>query len=413
MGFFSRLTKRDAPVREPSAGGSERAASRGGGSWTSLSQLASAFRTLAGIKVNEESAMCLSAYYACIRAIAEDVAKLPLITYRRLARGKERATENPAYSLLSKSSMAARETVSHWALGWGNGYAEIGFDGGGRPAALFPIHPSRVTPKESGGELVYLVRNQDASQTAIPANRMLHIHGLGGDGRTGYSVLRFASESVGLGLASQGFGASFFGNGANGGTVIECVGKLSDTAFNRLRESWNERFVGVQNGNKPIILEEGMKTSRLAIPPEEAQFLETRQFTVEDICRWFRVPPHKVQHLLRASGWSTLDASNTDYVTDSLMPWLIRWEQELNRKLFFNSDEYFAEHLIAGLMRGDMKTRAEFYKGMFSIGVMSINDIRESENMNPVEDGDAYFVPSNITPLSIAVTGRVNSANAQ
>lgn len=412
MSFWNWFKRTDTPQA------TEPAVERGRGTWQNVNSFISAFKTFAGMRITEDSAMALSVYYACIRCISEDIAKLPLITYQRLARGKDRAFKHPNYASLhdspnpSMTSMSLRETITHWALGWGNGYAEIAFDAYMRPS-LYPIHPSRMSPVYGGNKVIYEVKNPDGTKTVFPQERILHIHGLGGDGLTGYSVLRYASESVGLGLAAQAFGSTFFGNGANGGTVLEYPGKMSDVAYERLRESWQERYVGVKNSNKPIILEEGAKFNRLAIPPEEAQFLETRQFNVEDICRWFRVPPHKVQHLLRAQGWSTLDASNTDYVTDTLMPWMVRWEQEIKRKLFLSDDEYYAEHLVNGMLRGDMKTRSEFYKGQFGIGAMCINDIREAENLNPVEGGDTYFVPSNMTPLELAVQGKVNSGNPQ
>lgn len=409
-----RLLKRLSNAYEVLRG---RAMVGGGGSWRSFGDLLNSIRSLSGIKVNSESAMALSAYYACIRAISEDVAKLPLITYRRLPRGKERAGNHLNYATLhdapnpNMSAMSFRETITHWALGWGNGYAEIAWNGYGSPV-LYLIHPSRVRVEQEGASLAYYIANENGTSLRMPPEKILHIHGLGCDGLTGYSVLRYAAESVGLGLAAQAFGSSFFGNGANGGSVLEHPAELSDKAYTRLRESWQEKYVGLKNANSPIILEGGAKFNRVSIPPDEAQFLETRQFNVEDICRWFRVPPYKVQNLLRAQGWSTLDATNTDYVTDTLLPWLVRWEQEIKRKLFVGDSEHYAEHLVNGLLRGDMKTRADFYRSQFGIGAMSINDIREAENQNPVDGGDTYFVPSNMTPLELAVQGKVNSGNA-
>lgn len=392
-----------------------------GGNWTSLNEYIANFKTLSGARVTESSAMGLSAYYACLRCIAEDIGKLPLITYRRLERGKERATNHANFAALhdapnpDMSAMSFRETLTHWALGWGNGFAEIATDGYGKPA-LFPIHPSRVRVRRSkaaAGGLVYAVRNEDGTEVAIPQGSMLHIHGLGGDGAVGYSVLRYAAESVGLGLSAQSFGAAFFGNGANAGSVLEHPGQMKPAAYERLRKEWTEIYTGTENANKPAILENGMKFNRISIPPNEAQFLETRQFNVEDICRWFRVPPHKVQHLMRAQGWSTLDASNTDYLTDTLLPWLVRWEQELKRKLFVGDNEHFAEHLVAGIMRGDMKTRSDYYRTQFAIGSLSVNDIREAENMNPVDGGDEHFVPLNMIPLRLAAEGRGNGGPNQ
>ncbi len=400
MSLFSRM-------RQTVGGWISGAASSVPNTWHSIGDFYNSIKSLAGIPVNPKTSMSLSVYYACIRNIAEDVGKLPLIVYKRLDQGKERATIHPVYKLLHESpstlmtSQSLRETITHWALGWGNGYAAITWNMGNVPE-LHPVHPSRVKPlrsKTNPNEVIYEVKNNDNTSDYINQKDMIHIHGLGTNGITGYSILNFAAESVGLGIAAQAFGATFFGNGANAGTVIQYPGEMGEKAYGRLRESWAEKYVGVQKSHKPIILEEGATFERLSIPPNEAQFLETREFNVEDICRWFRMPIHKVQHHKRAQGWSTIDASNTDYITDTLLTWLIRWEQEIQRKLFPGSEEFFAEHLVTALLRGDMKTRATFYRIQFMNGALSPNDIRRAENMNPVAGGDQYFVPANMKQL--------------
>ena len=367
-------------------------------------------RTLAGVHVTPASAMTLPTYWACIRAISEDIGKLPLLTYRRLdPRGKERAPEHPLYALLHDApnddmeSMTFRETLTHYALAWGNGYALIDRDSRLTPSALTPVHPSRVVVRrDDTGLLVYDIYGGDnvpgsvgVQWYRVRSDDMVHIRGLGAEGITGYSVAQLAAESLGLSLAAQTFGAAFFGNGAAMGGVLEHPGKLSDQAAKHLRESFESVYSGPENAGKVAILEEGMKYARLAIPPNDAQFLETRLFQVRDICRWFRVPLHKVGDLEFAT-YTNIEQQAIEYVTDTLMPWCVRWEQQLQRKLFGIQSSYFCEHALQGLMRGDQAARSQFYTSLFGVGVFSPNDIRELENMSPIgPEGDEYFIASN------------------
>jgi HK97 family phage portal protein len=367
-------------------------------------------RTLAGVNVTPASAMTLPTYYACIRAISEDIGKLPLITYRRLEpRGKERAPRHPLYALLHDApnddmeAMTFRETLTHYALSWGNGYALIDRDSRMQAVALHPVHPSRVVVRRDddgllvydiyGGELlpgsgleqVYRVRSDD----------MLHIRGMAAEGIVGYSVAQLAAESLGLSLAAQTFGAAFFGNGAAMSGVLEHPGKLSDQAAKHLRESFESVYSGPENSGKVGILEEGMKYARMAIPPNDAQFLETRLFQVREICRWFRLPPHKCGDLEFAT-YTNIEQQSIEYVTDTLMPWTVKWEQQLNRKLFGIRSEYFCEHALQGLLRGDMAARADFYTRMFGMAALSPNDVRDLENWPGIgHDGDTYFIAGN------------------
>ena len=381
---------------------------------------AGGMRTSAGIAVGPVTAMTLPIYYACLRNISEDVGKLPLHTYRRLARGKERAVDHPAYALLhdapnsDMSAMTFREVLTHHALAWGNGYAEIVFTPTNEVEALWPIHPSRVqVRRDEDGRLVYDVYGGDltlpggarAGVRRLRQENMLHIKGLGSEGYEGYSVLRLAAESLGMTLAAQTFGAAFFGNGTTIGAILTHPNTLSEKAVQRLRESWQTIYGGPSQAMKMAILEEGMKYERLGIPPEEAQFLETRVFQVEEICRWFRMPKSKIQDLTDST-YSNMEQQNLEYVPDTLMPWLVRFEQEFKRKIFADEPEYFAEHAVQGLLRGDQAARASFYKDLFGVGAISPNDIRELENMNSIgAQGDAYFVAANnFQPLEMVVS---------
>ena len=366
--------------------------------------------TQAGEVISSERALAISAYYACLRCISEDVAKLPLIVYRRMARGKERYREHPLYVRLhdqpndDMGSMEFRQLLQFWACGWGGGFAEIAWSGTG--AKLHPIHPSRVTinPSINGGGRIYSVANERAAPTFLQAENVFHLHGLGNE-LGGYSVARIAAESLGLTLAAQTFGSSFFGNGSTVNGVLTHPNHLGEGAQENLRKSWADRYGGPYNASKPAILEEGMKWERIGIPPEEAQFLETRMFQVEEVCRWFRMPPHKIQHLLRAT-FSNIAHQAIEYVVDTLTPWLTRWEQEIQRKLFVGEPDLFAEHLTLGLLRGDEAARVAFYNGMFMIGSMSQNDIREAENMNGIgPEGDVYYIPLNMVRSEDAAEG--------
>lgn len=382
--------------------------------------------TASGQRVNATSAMKLSPYYAALRAISEDVAKIPFKVFKNLQpRGKEVQPLHRVHQLLHKSPnrdmtpIAFRETMTHWALGWGGAVAEIERDGAGGPAGLWPIHPSRVElGRDSNRNLNYKITTTDIKVDArnrphfvvLPARDVLHIHGLSKDGVDGYSILAMASETLGLGLAVQVFGAAFFGRGAHVGGVLEHPKTLGDKAYKRLRESWDEEYVGAEKTGKTLIAEEGMKYTKRGIPPDEAQFLETQEFTVENFARWFRIPPHKLQALKRST-FNNIESQSLEYVTDTLMPWFVRWEQESDRKLLApDESELFTKHVVQALLRGDMKARGEFYTKLFQMGALSPNDIRDLEDRNPAGPaGDQYYVPMNMAPIESVADGSVRS----
>jgi len=385
-----------------------------------LTEAVAGARTTSGMTVNPQTAVGLSAYFACLRAISEDVGRLPLITYKRKDRGKERFQEHALYSKLHDapndmmSSMAWRETITQHAMAWGNGYAHILQQRTAGGLWMDVVHPSRVTIEREGGVLRYKVAaDQHEKEYIAPASEMLHIHGLGDDGLVGYSVAKIGAESIGLSLGAQSFGSGFFGNGARPGGVLEYPEELEEEAYKRLQEGWQTRHGGPENASKTAILEHGVTYRPIGIPPEDAQFLETRQFQVEEIARWFRITPHKIQHLLHAT-YSNVEHLALDYVNDTLMPWLVRWEQEIKRKLFPREPDVFAEHLVAGLLRGDQAARGEYYTKRFQLGTLSQNDIRELENENPIDGGDTYFVPANMVRSQDAAEGKMgNQAPAQ
>jgi HK97 family phage portal protein len=360
-----------------------------------------------GVPVTEYSALNYSALWAAVARIAGDVASLPLILYKREKDGgKSRFTDHPTYALLhdqpnpEMTSMVFRETLQAHLLTWGNAYAEIEWRGNGRPAALWPLPPDRVVVMRSPtGRVAYRVTNPTRQDVMVPAEDMLHIPGLGFDGLMGYSVIRMARESIGLGLATERFGGSFFGNGTTFGGLLKHPGKLSDAARKNLRESIEKRHQGVDRAHKFMLIEEGMDYVKLGVSPDDAQFLETRRFQIAEIARWFQMPPHKLGDLERAT-FSNIEQQEIDYVTGTLRKWLKRWEQEINRKLVLQNGAQFAEHLVEDMLRGDIQSRYAAYAVGRQWGWLCADDIRERENMNPLPGGTGqiYLVPQNMAP---------------
>jgi len=362
--------------------------------------------TASGQNINQRNALKLSAVWACTKVISEDVAKLPLPVYRRLERGKERATDHPLYRVLhdefnaEMSAFNGRRTVEAHVLNWGNGFCEIEQNGRGDVIGLWPLLPDRTHAERVRGRKVIVTR-VGSDDIALDAKNVLHIPGLGFDGLRGYSVIAHARQAIGAALAAEEFGARFFGNGAVPGGVIKRRDTLSEEGQARLRRSWNVAHQGLSGAQRIAVLDEGMEYEKIGIPPEDAQFIGMRQHSVEDIIRYYRVPPHKVQHLLHAGVRANVEAENISYVTDTLQSWLVCWEQEINRTLFGETERatLFAEHLIEGLLRGDSAARSTFYQSGINNGWMTPNEAREMENRNPVEGGDRLFVPLNLVPL--------------
>ena len=392
MGFLTRAfaSERRALDWDPKWG---RVLGLGGGSETS-----------AGVEVTPDSSLTYSAVFACVRVIAEDVASLSLLLYRRLARGKERAVEHPLYRLLhdmpnpEMTSQELRETLTGHVALWGNGYAEIERDRGGRVMGLWPLRPDRVRVRRREGRLVYEVR-VGGETVVLDGSRVMHLRGLGSNGIVGYSPVALQRNAVGLGLATEEFGARFFANGARPGVVLTHPGQLSVEGRENLRSSWSRQHEGLSRAHRVAVLEEGMTITQIGIPPEDAQFLETRRFQALEVARIFRVPPHMIGDLERAT-FSNIEHQAIQYVDGTLLPWLRRWEMRIGADLLSEGERgtLFAEHLVDGKLRGDTVTRYQAYMTGRQGGWLSVNDIRERENMNPVEGGDEYLQPLNMTP---------------
>ncbi len=387
--------------------------------------------TTAGKTVNERTAMQTTAVYACVRILAEAIAGLPLHVYRyRSDGGKERIPFHPLYHLLhdepnpEMTSFVFRETLMSHLLLWGNAYAQVVRNGRGQTIALYPLLPSKMdVSRASNGELVYTYyRDVDESglnpkggYVTLRKDEVLHIPGLGFDGLIGYSPIAMAKNAIGMSLATEEYGAAFFANGANPGGVLEHPGVIKD--IQRVKDSWNSAYQGSGNAHKVAVLEEGMKFQAIGIPPEQAQFLETRKFQINEIARIFRVPPHMVGDLEKSS-FSNIEQQSLEFVKYTLDPWVIRWEQSLQQTLLLPSEKVvlFIKFNLDGLLRGDYQSRMNGYSVGRQNGWMSANDIRELEDMNriPVEEGgDLYLVNGNMLPLNQAGNFYEKEANSQ
>ena len=378
---------------------------RVGGGWSFLFG-----GTTSGKVVNERTAMQTSAVYACVRILAESVAGLPLHVYERTANGsKSTKPSHPLYRLLhdepnrEMTSFVFRETLMSHLLLWGNAYAQIIRDGRGFPIALYPLLPDRMAvDRRESGELVYTYQS-DKGQVKLRRENVLHIPGLGFDGLIGYSPIAMAKNAVGLALATEDYGAAFFANGANPGGVLEHPGVIKPEQADRLRESWQSQFGGA-NAHKVAVLEEGLKFHQMSIPPEQAQFLETRKFQINEIARIFRVPPHMVGDLEKSS-FSNIEQQSLEFVKYTLDPWVVRWEQSLQQALILPSEKatIFIKFNLDGLLRGDYQSRMQGYSTGIQNGFMSVNDVRGLEDMNLLtaeEGGDLHFVNGNMVKLA-------------
>lgn len=404
MGFFSGLLKsRDKPQNRTT--GSNYAFFMGG--------------TTSGKAVTERSAMQMTAVYSCVRILSEAVAGLPLHLYKYMdSGGKAMALDHPLYHLLhdepnpEMSSFVFRETLMTHLLLWGNAYAQIIRNGKNEIVALYPLMPNKMSvDRDENGRLYYTyyrgsdeaIKNTEFAVTLQPSD-VLHIPGLGFDGLVGYSPIAMAKNAIGMAIACEEYGAKFFANGAAPGGVLEHPGTIKDPQ--RVRESWQSTFGGSGNANKIAVLEEGMKYTPIGISPEQAQFLETRKFQINEIARIFRVPPHMVGDLEKSS-FSNIEQQSLEFVKYTLDPWVIRWEQSIQRSLLSRDEKavYFVKFNLEGLLRGDYQSRMNGYAIGRQNGWMSANDIRELENLDriPAEDGgDLYLINGNMLPLKNA-----------
>lgn len=369
-----------------------------------------------GKRVNERSAMQMTAVYSCVRVLSEAVASLPLHVYRQNDKGgKEKATDHPLYFLLhdepnpEMTSFIFRETLMTHLLLWGNAYAQVIRNGKGDVVALYPLMPNRMNvDRDDKGRLYYeyTLTQEDAptmkgSTVRLDPSDVLHIPGLGFDGLVGYSPIAMAKNAIGLGLATEEFGSKFFANGAAPSGVLEHPGVLKDPG--KIRDSWTQTFGGSGNSNKIAVLEEGMKYTPVSISPEQAQFLETRKFQITEIARIFRVPPHMIGDLEKST-FSNIEQQSLEFVKYTLDPWVSRWEQAIVRSLLRPEEKktYFVKFNLDGLLRGDYQSRMNGYAVGINNGFMCPNDVRELENLDLIPEekgGFNYMVNGNMVKL--------------
>lgn len=374
--------------------------------------------------------MQMTAVYACVRVLSEAVAGLPLNLYKTTETGAEKATDHSLYALLhdapnpEMTSFVFRETLMTHLLLWGNAYAQIIRNGRGEVVALYPLMPSKMSVDRGDTGLIEYTYQTSTDEANTKENKtvklsprdVLHIPGLGFDGLVGYSPIAMAKNAIGMSIACEEYGATFFANGASPGGVLEHPGTIKDPE--RVRESWTKAFGGSRNANKVAVLEEGMKYSPITLAPEQAQFLETRKFQIDEIARIFRVPPHMIGDLERST-FSNIEQQSLEFVKYTLDPWVSRWEQTLCKSLLSEKErgDYFIKFNVDGLLRGDYESRMRGYSVGIQNGFMSPNDVRALENLNLIPDeegGNNYMVNGNMIKLKDAgIYGKEGDDNAE
>ena len=364
-----------------------------------------------GKAVNPSSAIQVSAVYACVRVIAETIASLPFHVYETTENGSRKAPEHPLYRLIhdepnkEMTSFILRETMLAHLLLYGNAYCQIIRTGRDKIDSLYPLLPDKMeVDRDASGLLTYTYTTSDGKRWRLEPRDVLHIPGLGFDGVMGYSPIALEKSAIGLGIAAEEYGSKFFSNGARPSGILTHPNTVKDPAA--LRASWNAAYGSSSNASRVAVLEEGMTFVPLSLPNNEAQFLETRKFQVSEICRIFRVPPHMIGDLDRAT-FSNIEHQSIDFAVHTIRPWLVRIEQAVNRALFSEKEKgrFYVQFNLDGLMRGDYKSRMEGYAIARQNGWMSANDIRELENMNAMSDeegGNAYLVNGNMIPVNLA-----------
>ena len=378
-------------------------------SWNSaLWNLYGSGQTESGISVDEHSALNLSAVYAAINIIASDISTLPLGLFKTVKNKRNRITDHNSLQVLAYRSNSLtpainfrKASMAH-ILSWGNTYAEVVRNDMGNVTSLWLITPDRVTLKWNNGAIVYEINMGSKKPVILSRERVLHISGLGYNGFTGYSVISKAAESIGLSLASEKFGARYFGANTNMGGAIKYPRALGPDAQKNLKKSL-DGFTGSDASHRWMILEQGMEIEKLGFSPDDSQFLQTRQFQVPEIARWFNLPPHKLKDLTRST-FSNIEEQETEYVVSCLVPWLTTIEQNYNIQLLTEKEHrlgYYFKHNVKGLLRGSSTARADYYTKRFYLGTITPNEIRAFEDEDPLdtEYADKTYIQQNLMPL--------------
>lgn len=365
--------------------------------------------TKAGITISNQNSLTLSAYYSGVTLISQVLAYVPLIVYKRLERGKERATDHSLYSVLHDrpnpfmTAYDFKETLQGHVLTWGNAYAEIEWEDLYNVRWLWPLRPDRMTVKYNNGDVLYDYQLPDGTPVTLPSHNVLHIPGFGFNGLIGYDPMTLMREALGLTKALEENGSRFFANGSQLSGVLSHPKVLSDESTKRMRSSWEDIYRGLSNSHRVAILEEGVTFQEIGVRPENAQFLETRKFQISELARFLHLPPHLLADLEHAT-FSNIEHLGIEFNKITMMPWFTRWQQRVNNKLINLAErkEYFTEFLQLALLQGDSESRGKFYNQLFMIGSITPNEIRERENLNPLDGGDTAYVPLNMIQMDKA-----------
>lgn len=370
--------------------------------------------SIAGPAVGPDTALKVSTVYACTGLLSETIASLPLVVFRYLENqdGRERARNHPLYEVLHDQANATQtafdfvQMMQHHALMRGSGYAKIMAGARGFADQLIPLHPDNVRKEKlTNGRIRYVVRDDNQGEKAYNDEDIFEVGGLSLDGWNTVSVISYARDSLGLSLAAERYGSRFFRNDSRPSGILHTDKLLNDGAAKRLKETWESYHSG-GNQQRVAILEQGLTWQQIGISPEEAQFLGTREFQAEDVCRWFRVPPHMVGLTSKATSWgSGIEEMNIGFLTYTLRPWLTRWIQAIRRDLILAPQTYFADFIVEHLLKGDIQSRYNAYAIARQWGWLSVNEIRRYENLNPVSGGDTYLTPLNMSPAALTPKG--------
>ena len=368
-------------------------------------------QTLSGENVTESTALTYSAFWCAVLLIAGTVSTLPLQLLRKQNDKTLQAREFKLYKILHDrfnpymTAQQGREIMMAHLLVRGNCYAEKVFNRQGEIVELYPIPSNRIRPYLDDNGIPQYEITIDGQKKDYSRETILHIPGLCFDGVQGISVLAAARKSIGLSMAMETYGSLFFGQGTHPGIIVKHPNRLSPEGHSNLKKSLTDVYSGLGQSHRLMLLEDGMDVTKINLDPQDSQFLESRVFQISEIARWFNLPPHKLKDLSKSS-FNNIESEQISFVTDSILPWLIKKEQNYNLQLLtedqFFKQNLFTRHNVDGLLRGNSKDRAEYYRTMFNIGAMSPNDIRDKENMDPKEGGDETYIPLNMIPLSKA-----------
>lgn len=378
-----------------------------------LSDLIPDASSSSGVNINDSNIMTISGVYAAVRTYSDTISSMPIHLIKEDGGNKERQYENPLYTLVAKepnkimTSFNWRQMLMSQLILKGNSYWYIDYDTSTiRPKQLIYLNPDKVEPKIVRDLMFYEIEFSNGTKTSIDQSNILHFRGLG-DEIKGKSIIDFAKDNLSLGKAAEDFGSKFFKNGASISGVYEHPGQLSDKAYENLKKSLQNRTSPMSEKHKVLILEEGMKFTQTSIPPDSAQFLETRKFSISDISRWFKLPPHILYDMEKAT-FNNMEQQDLNFIKHSILPYLVNIEQELNRKLLREDEKsnHYFKFNMEGMLRGDIEARSKAYQLFIQNGIMSPNEARSKEDLDPYDGGDNKFMPINIAPI-------INGTNQQ